>query len=133
MELELSVWTRRLSVKRELWHLGDIVPGFAIPVQESVAALAVTFAEWWLLIKHLHVSLPLPAPLPLLLFLALPALTWFLAGRPAIEGKPVHLWIWSQLRFCFAEPRLVIHLEPAWEPQQARLCEIAFEFVSKGA
>ena len=109
MELELSVWTRRLSVKRELWHLGDIVPGFAIPVQESVAALGVTFAEWWLLIKHLHMSLPLPA------------LTWFLAGRPAIEGKPVHLWIWSQLRFYFAEPRLVIHLEPAWEPRQARL------------
>jgi hypothetical protein len=125
--MELSVWTRRLAVKRELWHLGDIVPGFPIPVQESVAALGVAFLEWWVLIKHLHLSLPLPPPLPLFLFCSLPAAAWYLAGRPAVEGKPVHVYLWSQLRYFLAEPRTLVHVEPAWEPQQLRLREVLFE------
>ncbi len=125
--MQLPIWTRRLEIKRELWHIQDFVPGFPIPVVQAVSALTVLFVEW-LFLRKLSLSLPGPGFLQMLLGAVLPGAAWFLAGRPAIQGKAVQDYFCGQLRFWLLEPRLLIgEFEPVHEPVRTRWAETEFE------
>ncbi len=124
--MDFSVWTRRLQIVREFWHLGDLVLPVAVPVFPAGAALAVLFLEFEAN-KTLHLPLAvLPWGLPLVVPFLLPAVAWWLASKPAVEGMAIQQFLLGQFRYLM-EPRTIIHFEGAREPQRPRLHEVAFE------
>ncbi len=117
--MDLPVWSDRFKVPRVIYHLMDWVPGFGIPLAPLCAGVVVMFSQWRLVgLFDLHN--PLPPPYNLAAALALPAMAWYLAGKPAVEGRPLPHWLLSQARYLL-EPRVWVSTERIHEPRRVRV------------
>jgi hypothetical protein len=116
MPLQMPVYTGLLQVRRDLWHVQDLVLPRAVPMIPAGVFAAVLLTTFWL--AHLlHFGLPLQWAA----LYALPAAGgYWLANRPQIEGRPIHRWLWAQLSYPF-QPRRLVRLEPRWRSERLRL------------
>lgn len=101
--IEQHIFTDLFDVRRYFTHLLDITLPFSVPLISGSAAAVTLFIEWRLGI--LGLARAVPAPLNLVVGGALPTLAWMFANKPKLEGKPVQVWVLSQLRYWVIEPK----------------------------
>lgn len=118
MRLSREILTARFRLTPKIWHIYDWVPPRPIPMWPALFAMGVLFVEWRLGMVAAVERVPFPVNLGIVL--ALPALVWHIAGKPAIEGKPVQLYLLSQLRYWLREPNALAGMVPVHEPKTAR-------------
>lgn len=113
-----QIHTAKFHHRREVWHLGDLRLPRPFPVTPTAAALAILVIEWRIglfgLVSHLAF------PFSILPILVGPFVAYRLTDRPLVEGRPLHVFIASQLRFAFVEHRRYVGLTAVHEPRRAR-------------
>jgi hypothetical protein len=116
MPLQMPVYTGLLQVRRDLWHVQDLVLPRAVPMIPAGVFAAVLLVTFW--IAHLvHFALPLQWAA----LYGLPgAAAYWVANRPQIEGRPIHRWLWAQLSYPF-QPRRLVRLQPRWRSERRQL------------
>ncbi len=115
MPLEMPVYTGLLQVRRELWHVQDLVLPRSVPMIPAGVFVGVLLGTFWLC--HLvHIGLPLQWAA---LYAAPAAAAYWIGNRPLIEGRTVHRWLWIQLAYPFQPGRLV-RLQPVWRAERHR-------------
>jgi hypothetical protein len=116
MPLQMPVYTGLLQVRRDLWHVQDLVLPRAVPMIPAGVFAGVLLVTFWL--AHLlHFALPLQWAA----LYGLPAAgAYWIANRPQIDGRPIHRWLWAQLSYPFQTRRLV-RLQPHWRSERLRL------------
>jgi conjugation transfer TcpE-like protein len=116
MPLQMPVYTGLLQVRRDLWHVQDLVLPRAVPMIPAGVFAAVLLATFW--IAHLlHVGLPLQWAA----LYGLPAAAaYWVANRPQIEGRSIHRWLWAQISYPL-QPRRLVRLERRWRSERLRL------------
>src|SRR3989442_10118869 len=112
----MPVHTGLLQVRRELWHVQDLVLPRSVPMIPAGIFVGVLLATFWL--AHL---LHFAVPLQWAALYALPAaLAYWVANRPLIEGRTIHRWLWCQ--FCYPfQPRRLVRREPCSRAERLRL------------
>ncbi len=116
MPLEMPVYTGLLQVRRELWHVQDLILPRSVPMVPAGVFVGVLLATFWLC-HLLHFGLPLQWAA---LYAAPAAAAYWIANRPLIEGRTIHRWLWVQLAYPF-QPRRLVRLQPAWRTERLRL------------
>lgn len=117
MPLEMPVYTGLLQVRRELWHVQDIVLPRAVPMIPAGAFVGVLMVTFWL--AHL---IGFAIPLQWAALYALPAAAaYWIANRPLVEGRAIYRWLWVQLCYPFQPRRLVRQQQSAWRTERLRL------------
>jgi hypothetical protein len=112
----MPVYTGLLQVRRELWHVQDLVLPRSVPMVPAGVFVGVLLATFWLC-HLLHFGLPLQWAA---LYAAPAAAAYWIANRPLIEGRTIHRWLWVQLAYPFQARRLV-RLQPVWRAERLRL------------
>lgn len=120
MAIQPEVHTAKFSVRRELWHVTDWVLPAPVPLVPATVAAGILFAEFKFGIAALWSSI-LPFPLSLAPVIGLAYLGWRLADKPSVEGKPLHVYLASQIRYYLREPKKYVGLTSAHEPSRARV------------
>jgi conjugation transfer TcpE-like protein len=116
MPLQMPVYTGLLQVRRDLWHVQDLVLPRAVPMIPAGVFAGVLLATFWL--AHL---LRVGLPLQWAALYALPAAgAYWMANRPQIEGRPIHRWLWAQLSYPF-QPRRLVRRRPRWRSERLKL------------
>src|ERR1700730_17837943 len=116
MPLEMPVYTGLLQVRRELWHVQDLVLPRSVPMVPAGVFVGVLLATFWL--AHLvHFGLPLQWAA---LYAAPAAIDYWIANRSLIEVRTIHRWLWVQLAYPF-QPRRLVRLQPARRTERRRL------------
>jgi hypothetical protein len=116
MPLQMPVHTGLLQVRRELWHVQDLVLPRSLPMWPAGIFTGVLLATFELC--HL-VNFVLPLQWAALYGLPA-AVAYWIANRPLIEGRTIHRWLWCQLCYPF-QPRRLVRLEPSWRAERLRL------------
>jgi hypothetical protein len=112
----MPVYTALLQVRRDLWHVQDLVLPRAVPMIPAGVFAAVLLVTLWL--AHL-VQFALPLQWAALYGLPAAAAYW-VVSRPQIEGRPIHRWLWAQISYP-CQPRYLVRLEPRWRLERLRL------------
>jgi hypothetical protein len=116
--MQLPVHTDLYRVRRTLYHIGDLVLPRPIGMVPTLVCVLTLLLEWQ--VAH-RLHLPFTFDLwSLAIYGAIPFAAYRLANRPVVEGRPLHLWALSQVRYVFQHRRLV-RLAPDYEPERERL------------
>jgi len=116
--MQLPVHTDLYRVRRTLYHIGDLVLPRPIGMVPALACVMALLLEW----QGAHRP-PLPFPFDvwsLAIYGAVPFIAYRLANRPLVEGRPLHLWLLSQVTYVF-QPRCLVRLSTDYEPKRERL------------
>src|SRR5437899_920479 len=117
----MPVYTGLLRVRRELWHVQDLVLPRSVPMIPAGVFVGVLLATFWL--AHLvHVALPLQWAA---LYAVPAAAAYWIANRPLIEGRTIQRWLCVQLTYPF-QPRRLVRLKPARRTERLRLNLVTF-------
>jgi len=112
----MPVYTGLLQVRRELWHVQDLVLPRSVPMIPAGVFVAVVLSTLWLA----HV-VGLVVPVQWWALYALPAVAaYWIANRPLVEGRTIQRWLWCQLCYPF-QPRRLVRWEPVWRAERLRL------------
>lgn len=114
--MDLPVYTSLLHLERRLYHIGRL----ELPRPVTLTEAAVFVLAFGLLVaptRLLHIAV---SPAWLWLYLVVPWLASWAATQPLADSKRLHAWALSQLRYFFAEPRILARLRPVSEPRQLR-------------
>ncbi|MDQ6897972.1 MAG: conjugal transfer protein [Candidatus Dormibacteraeota bacterium] len=112
----MPVYTGLLQVRRELWHIQDLVLPRSVPMIPAGVFVAVLLSTLWLA----HV-VGLMVPVQWWALYALPAVAaYWIANRPLVEGRTIQRWLWCQLCYPF-QPRRLVRWEPVWRAERLRL------------
>ncbi len=112
----MPVYTGLLQVRRELWHVQDLVLPRSVPMIPAGVFVGVLLSTFWFC-HLLHFGLPLQWAA---LYAAPAAAAYWIANRPLIEGRSIHRWLWCQLCYPF-QPRRLVRLQSSWRSERLRL------------
>lgn len=116
MPLQMPVYTGLLQLRRELWHVQDLVLPRALPMIPAGVAAGVLLMTFWFA-RLIHLSLPLSWAV----LYGVPALVaYWLTNRPHIEGRSVQHWLLAQASYPF-QPRRLVCMRPRWRTERLRL------------
>jgi TcpE family len=115
--VDLPVYTSLLRMERRLYQVGGLELPRPVSLLEagvfSAALLALVIAA-----RLLHLGLSAAWSW---VYLVLPWVAAWRVSLPLADRKRAHLWALSQLRYLFAEPRMLARLRPVREPTELRL------------
>lgn len=116
----LEVYTSRFRVQRQIWHIWEWVSPWPIPIWPGVGAVAALFIQLQFGLLRVWTEF-LPFPLNLAMLVGIAVAVYKLLDQPMVEGRALHVWIRSQLRFWLFEPRLMMgELDRVREPRRWR-------------
>jgi TcpE family len=122
MPFHMPVYTDLLKVRRELWHVQDLLLPRSVPMIPAAAFVTVLLVTFWLAhLTHLGLQFQWAA-----LYAVPAAAAYWIANRPLIEGRTIHRWLWCQLCYPF-QPRRLVRLQPSWRAERLRLDVRIFE------
>jgi TcpE family len=102
MALDLATYTTVWELERKLYAIDDIPLRRGIPY-DKLLIYACILVPWWALLKWLGV--PFERGVPSVLYLVVPVAATYLLTKAKVHGKPLLVWLWSQLRYLLLEPR----------------------------
>jgi TcpE family len=112
--MDLPVYTSLLRMERRLYQVG----GLELPRPVSLLEAGVFSAALLTLViaaRLLHLGLSAAWAW---VYLVVPWVAAWRVSLPLADRKRAHLWALSQLRYLFAEPRLLARLRPVQEPAE---------------
>ena len=114
--MDLPVYTSLLRVERRLYHIGRLELPRPVTLTEA-AVFVLAFGALVATTRLLHIPV---GPTWLWLYLVVPWLASWACTQPLADSKRLHQWALSQVRYFFAEPRVLARLRPVTEPGQLR-------------
>ena len=115
--MDLPVYTSLLRMERRLYQVGGLELPRPVSLLEA-GVFSATFLALLIAARLLHLGLSAAWAW---VYLVVPWVAAWRVSLPLADRKRAHLWALSQLRYLFAEPRLLARLRPVREPEELRL------------